>query len=164
MFENRERAIWGIEPGTPGLSRRLFRESCAAAVQWEGIGDLSHLPPRLSSFQSFIQRCRPELPQPKVLSWARRTYEFVHVMQFQDWVVQGDTDSHEVHIAFVSGPYYCTQKLDLTHPHIRKIHWCQAIPRSRFSAEALAEIDTPAEFFKIVNFAEEITAILDERS
>ncbi|MCX6376312.1 MAG: restriction endonuclease, partial [Armatimonadetes bacterium] len=64
----------------------------------------------------------------------------------------------------IEGDYQFDDKLEAGYPHLRKVKWLRAVPRTKFTQGALYEIGSAMSLFRVSNYADEFRNALEGKA
>ena len=164
MSKIAEANIWGIHAGKTGDADVLFLKKNCIALGWMKMGDLSVLAPDREAFKVKVAKTYPEKKPGAIPNNAGQLYRFVHEMKPGDWVAYPSKRDRNVHLGQVIGNYQYDPKTEPGYPHVRKVKWLKAMPRTKFSQGALYEIGSALSLFLVKNYADEFRAALEGKA
>ena len=149
-------ATWRIRAGSADEARAQFLDlrQPVVAVGWCEQENLSWLTADIDAFKAVVAAYYPGFAPPSVSSAAGHLCRFVHEMCPGDYVVYPEKAGGLVHCGRVEGEYAYREGTYPRHnspisPHVRRVAWLQAIPRSAFTPEELKTLSTPPTLVRI---------------
>lgn len=161
MAADHEPTIWGIHGGKTGDADSLFLKKGYVAIGWDRMGDLSKLKADREAFKARIVEVYPDKKPGAIPNNAGQIYRFAHEIKVGDTVVYPSKRDHQVHLGQIEGDYQFDDKLEPGYPHLRKVKWLRAVPRTKFTQGALYEIGSAMSLFRVSNYADEFRVALE---
>jgi restriction system protein len=161
---NQDGVVWGIHAGKHGVADALFLNKQCIALGWNEVSDLSHLPDDRESYKTKIAEVYPDIKEGAIPNWAGQLFRFVHEMKIGDIIVYPSKIDRQMHIGKVEGDYQYSPAVSSDYPHIRKVKWIVAVPRTKFPQGALYETGSAMTLFQIRNYAEPFLSALEGKT
>jgi len=155
-----ETPIWGIHAGRSSEADALFLKKNYVAIGWTEMGDLGLIKPDRESFKEKTAQVYRSSKPGAIPVYAGVCFRFAHEMKPGDLIAYPSKIDREIHIGRIDGPYEYNPRLDVRYPHLRRVTWLKAAPRTRFTQGALYEIGSAVTLFQIKNYADEFRAAL----
>ena len=154
-MQNPEHA-WMVRAGNDTELADIVREENVVAIGWPKMGDLSDLTTR-EEFKQRYRKIYPKAAEGRVGVHAGQLYRFTRVIQEGDYVLTYLTDSREVLIGVVKGPYHYREDAYLDHyPHVRPVEWLNRVSRDAFGSRARKALGSIMTVFNLDDYVEQI--------
>ncbi|CAN5891309.1 hypothetical protein BH24CHL4_BH24CHL4_16880 [soil metagenome] len=160
--------VWGIHMGRPSGSpsdeavrrTRELQEQGYVALGWDGMGDMTKIPPDRASFkQHFVEKCFE--PSPRSLAaQAGMLFRFVHELRNGDIIVSPRPGGGPVKIGTVAESY--SYDPSWGYYHRRGVTWAVEVPRLELSKAARDALTTRMSLFQIHEGAEDFRRYVRE--
>lgn len=145
------KTVWVVRLGEKGKLADKCKEKGVIAVGWKDVGDLSafkdFIALRRSVYMSGKERYRGEGSAGVATGML---WSFLKTMKEGDIVLSPKSESREVLIGTISGPYrYDKSVIDEKHPNIRAVEWIKTIPYDEMPREVWRSITAWQTLFEL---------------
>jgi restriction system protein len=153
--------VWVVHSGQAATPGSPFFSKKVVAFAWIPKHDLSQLAPDRGAFRELVAKAWPERAARgpgSVGVAAGQLFRFIHEMRVRDLVVLPLKHRDEVQLGWITGPYRHDTAGLPDYPHTRAVKWLGAVPKSRFSPEAIREMGSALSLFLVTKHAREFVS------
>lgn len=160
MAENHQNqgAVWVIRAGREGQADSLFLQQGYVALGWAKMGDMSRIPNEQNAFKAIVRQTHMTMKPGAIPNSAGQLRRFVYEVKPGDLAVYPSRLDRQIHLGRIVGPYTYNPGLNAEYPHVRKVEWLRAVPRTHFAQGALYEIGGLMTLFQVTTYADDFRA------